>query len=102
MARKSLMASALCAIRAQVTTFEDIGVVELSEKLLLARFVLGDDAAHPGRVRVVLDADVLAGDVAAPGAGSKARGHRHAHGKQHGSTAHVRLTNNDEAHKCKH
>src|SRR5436309_914339 len=98
LARTSLMTSALVAIRAQVTSFDDIGVVELSEKVLLARFVLRNDAAHPGRVHVVLDADVLTGDIAAPGAASEAGGHRHAVRKRPGVAAHVRLPYHDAAH----
>ena len=43
---------------------ENLGVVELAQQLLLGRPVLGDRPAHPGRVHVVLDADVLADDVA--------------------------------------
>ena len=45
--------------------------VELAEQLLLARSVLGDRAADPGHVHVVLEVDVLGRDVAAPRAAAR-------------------------------
>ena len=57
---------------------ENLGVVELAEQFLLGRAVLGNRPAHPRRIHVVLDADVLADDVAAPGAAAEAGRHRHA------------------------
>ena len=45
--------------------------VELAEQLLLARPVLGDRAADPGHVQVVLEVDVLGRDVAAPRAAAR-------------------------------
>src|SRR5947207_8549834 len=80
------------------TLLEDFGVVELAEQLLLGRPVLRDGPTDPRRVHVVLDADVLAGDVAAPRAASEARRHRHAIGERAGIAADVRLPHHHAAH----
>src|SRR5829696_6192360 len=77
---------------------EDFRVVELSEQLLLGRAVLRDRAAHPCHVEVVLQRDVLVGDVAAPDAAAHARGHRHAVGEGAGVGARLDLSHHDADH----
>src|SRR6266581_9782617 len=76
---------------------EDLRIEELAEQFLLARPVFRDDAADPGRVHVVLDADVFAGDIPAPRAAAKACRLRHPVGERAGVTAHVWMTHHDPA-----
>src|SRR4029079_7618601 len=78
---------------------EDFRVVELAEQFLLRRPVLGDRPADPVDVHVVLQRDVLVGDVAAPDAAAHARGHRHAVGEGAGVRARLHLADHDAAHR---
>src|SRR4029079_2392026 len=78
---------------------EDFRVVELAEQFLLRRPVLGDRTADPGHVHVVLQRDVLVGDVAAPDAAAHARGHRHPVGEGARVGARLHLAHHDPAHR---
>ena len=73
--------------------------VELAEQLLLGRPILGDRAAHPGGVHVVLEVDVLRRDVAAPRPAAEARGHRHPVVERARVRLRLRLANHDPAHR---
>ncbi len=73
--------------------------VELPEQLLLARPVLGDRAADPGHVHVVLEVDVLGRDVAAPRPAAEARRHRHPVVERPGVRLRLRLADHDPAHR---
>ena len=75
----------------------DRRVVELAEQLGFRRLVLGDRPADPRHVHVVLERDVLVGDVAAPDAAAHARGHRHAVGEGAGVGARLDLPHHDAA-----
>src|SRR5215210_257853 len=81
----------------RVAALEDFRVVELAKDLLFVRLVLRNRPADPGRVHVVLDADVFAGDVTAPGAATEARRLWHAVGERAGVASHVRLPHHDAA-----
>src|SRR5690348_988558 len=52
-------------------------IVEIAEEFGFRRAVFGNRAAHPGDLHIVLEADVLIRDIAAPDAAAHARGHRH-------------------------
>src|SRR6187399_194336 len=78
---------------------EGLAVVELAEQLLLRWPVFGDGPAHPRDVHVVLERDVLVGDVAAPDAAAHARRHRHAVGEGAGVGARLHLPDHDAAHR---
>src|SRR4051812_20155402 len=76
---------------------EGFAVVELAEQFLLRWPVLGNRPAHPRDVHVVLQRDVLVGDVAAPDAAAHARGHRHPVGERTGIRARLHLADHHPA-----
>ena len=79
-----------------------VRLVELAEQLLVAGHILGQRTGHPGGVHVVLQADVLGHDVAAPGAAPHGRRGRHAVGGRTGVAAVVGLAHHDAGHGGAH
>src|SRR6185312_12558740 len=76
---------------------ECFAVVEPSENLLLAGPVFGDGPADPSGVHEVLNPNVFADNVAAPGAAAEARRHRHAVCERASVAANLRLADHDPA-----
>src|SRR4030081_1922513 len=70
---RSAMCVAAVLIRPSQVVSKGFAVVELAEQLLLGRPILGNRPAHPCDVHVVLERDVLVGDVAAPDTAAHAR-----------------------------
>src|SRR4029077_7405415 len=94
---RSAMRVAAVLIRPSQVVLKGFAVVELAEQFLLGRSILGNRPAHPCHVHVVLERDVLVGDVAAPDAAPHARGHRHAVGEGAGIRARLHLADNHPA-----
>src|SRR6478736_6163537 len=60
-----------------VFNLESLCIQEFSKNFLLTRTVFGNGFTNPGDVHVVLNADVFAGNVAAPRTAAEACRHRH-------------------------